>query len=354
MQHASGVKESFLSRNVYSSMWLSTVINGVFVLLLGKSNILNTLLNRNDQTTRNKGKSKTFKMSKENYISWFQRFDRVLQDVWLKRLAEEGPAFQDICTYFMASGGKRVRPCLVYAVAEDIELDPDIADSLAFAVEWIHQNTLVLDDLPAIDNDDLRHGKPSVHKVFGDGKAILATYGSVYFLYDVLAGLVIPPAKVFKIMQLVSGYIGFGGLTSGEWMDLKTFEQKEISANSLQQVSHYKTGGLFALCPTVLAMAKGVDEGILKVMEEVGYSLGQAFQVQDDLLTYLTAAKTLGKDPRSDQKKYKPTLVTLWGQDRAHQYLVEQYSRAIKLLEETGEPFGHAKDFIRFMQQRTY
>ena len=239
--------------------------------------------------------------------------------------------------YSLFAGGKRLRPALALGAAEIVSGDDAVALPAACAIEMIHTYSLMHDDLPAMDNDDLRRGKPTSHKVYGEAMAILAGDALATMAFDVLA-----QAGDLRVIQEIARAVGVGGMAGGQVLDLQS-EGKEISLEQLRRLHACKTGALIRVSVRSGALLARASEEQLEALSKFGEHLGLAFQIADDILDVTGDEKTLGKPIGSDEAKNKSTYPALVGLDRAHRLADEAADSAVKAL----EPFGSEADIFR-------
>ncbi|MBO8128470.1 MAG: polyprenyl synthetase family protein [Peptococcaceae bacterium] len=248
--------------------------------------------------------------------------------------------------YSVFSGGKRLRPALTLAAAEAVKGDSNAVLPAACAIELIHTYSLVHDDLPAMDNSDLRRGRATTHRVFGEGIAVLVGDALLTLGFDLLsqAGseFSIPPAKVLQVVQEVAAACGTMGLIGGQVIDL-TLLPKEADEKTLDYIHRTKTGALFRACVRTGAILGGADEDKLRKLTTFAEHFGLAFQIIDDILDVEGSPEKTGKTVGSDARNAKTTYVSLFGVDesrvRAHKCL----DSAITALVD----FGSEADFLR-------
>jgi geranylgeranyl diphosphate synthase type II len=242
--------------------------------------------------------------------------------------------------YSLSAGGKRIRPVLVLAAGEAVGGACEELLPLACAVEMIHTYSLVHDDLPAMDDDDLRRGKPTSHKVFGEAIAILAGDALLTRAFELLAE--VPEAwdaerlrRRQRATALLARACGTTGLIGGQVMDLES-EGREIAAAELERLHRAKTGALLSACVRGGAILGGADEVELERLDRYASAIGLAFQVVDDVLDATETAEKLGKTPGKDQAAGKSTYVSVHGLERARTMAVELREEALAAL----APFG--------------
>jgi farnesyl diphosphate synthase len=250
--------------------------------------------------------------------------------------------------YSLLGGGKRLRPALVYAIGNYFELnDLTILNAAAASLELIHCYSLIHDDLPAMDNDDLRRGQPSCHKAFSEAKAILVGDGLQTLAFQILADSVInkfdSETRCNMVLKLAKA-AGFSGMVNGQAQDIAyesiaIRDPKEFSLSNLERLHANKTGALIVCCIELAILAAFANDNKLSyptVKQQLlnyGYHLGLIFQIQDDILDFEQSTEILGKTHGSDQKLHKATFVTILGLDGAKQQLEQHYNEAILALQ---------------------
>lgn len=235
--------------------------------------------------------------------------------------------------YACADGGKRIRPVLTMEFCQLV--GGDVKDALPFAaaIEMIHSYSLIHDDMPCMDNSDLRRGKPAVHKAFGEDMALLAGDGLLNRAFEVvLAQTSLPSDRVLAACKILADGAGVMGMVGGQCIDLES-EGKDIDLARLQLLQQGKTAALLsAACGMGVALAGGTEEQ-LHAASVFGENLGLAFQIVDDILDVTAEASVLGKPVGSDAENQKVTYVSLCGLDGAKKMAAEKTDAAIKALE---------------------
>lgn len=248
--------------------------------------------------------------------------------------------------YSVMNGGKRVRPLLVYAACETLEGDLERADGAACAVELIHAYSLVHDDLPAMDDDDLRRGQPTTHKAFDEASAILAGDGLQSLAFEVLADHRRNPQDAetrLQMIELLSQAAGPAGMVGGQAIDLGSVGRR-LDQQALEVMHRHKTGALIEASVALGALASGnTDELAHKALLQYARAIGLAFQVQDDILDVESDTATLGKTQGKDEAHDKPTYPALLGLDAAKDYALELRDQALHVL----RPFGNSAEPLR-------
>ncbi|WP_237046342.1 (2E,6E)-farnesyl diphosphate synthase [Aquipseudomonas alcaligenes] len=248
--------------------------------------------------------------------------------------------------YSVVNGGKRVRPLLVYAACEALDGDLDRADGAACAVELIHAYSLVHDDLPAMDDDDLRRGQPTTHIAYDEACAILAGDGLQSLAFEALADARRNPADAHLRLSMVMGLAraaGPAGMVGGQAIDLESVG-RQLDQQALETMHRHKTGALIEASVQLGALASGnADEPALRSLQHYAQAIGLAFQVQDDILDVESDTATLGKTQGKDEANHKPTYPALLGMEAAKAYALELRDQALHAL----RPFGNSAEPLR-------
>lgn len=254
--------------------------------------------------------------------------------------------------YSVINGGKRVRPLLVYAACESLGGDLAQADAAACAVELIHAYSLVHDDLPAMDDDDLRRGQPTTHIAFDEACAILAGDALQSLAFEVLGSDTGNPADAalrLRMLATLSRAAGPAGMVGGQAIDLAAVGIK-IDQQALERMHRHKTGALIEASVVLGAMASGKASAIqLNALQQYAQAIGLAFQVQDDILDVESDTATLGKTQGKDEANDKPTYPALLGLEAAKTYALELRDQALAALrdfDERAEPLRQLAEFI--------
>lgn len=273
------------------------------------------------------------------------RVDTALEQLFQAPRAELERLYQAM-RYSVMNGGKRVRPLLVYAACEALEGDLERADGAACAVELIHAYSLVHDDLPAMDDDDLRRGQPTTHKAFDEASAILAGDGLQSLAFEVLADHRRNPQDAetrLQMIELLSQAAGPAGMVGGQAIDLGSVGRR-LDQQALEVMHRHKTGALIEASVALGALASGnIDELAHKALLQYARAIGLAFQVQDDILDVEGDTATLGKTQGKDEAHDKPTYPALLGLDAAKDYALELRDQALHVL----CPFGNSAEPLR-------
>ncbi|MDI6527678.1 (2E,6E)-farnesyl diphosphate synthase [Pseudomonas otitidis] len=257
--------------------------------------------------------------------------------------------------YSVTNGGKRVRPLLVYAACEALGGNLDQADGAACAVELIHAYSLVHDDLPAMDDDDLRRGKPTTHKAFDEACAILAGDGLQALAFEVLADRRRNPQDGDTRLAMITALArasGPAGMVGGQAIDLGSVGIR-LDQAALETMHRHKTGALIEASVRLGALASGrADDTLLRALQVYARAVGLAFQVQDDILDVESDTATLGKTQGKDQAADKPTYPALLGLDAAKDYALELRDQALHALRPLGEAAEPLRTLARYIVER--
>lgn len=244
--------------------------------------------------------------------------------------------------YSLSIGGKRIRPVLTLEFCRVCHGDINKALDIACAIEMIHTYSLIHDDLPCMDDDDIRRGKPSCHIAFGEEYALLAGDALLTRAFGVVADSVFAqenPAAAVKIISLLSGLSGVNGMIGGQVVDLKN-EEKYAPVETLETMDRLKTGALIKCAALMGCICAGADKKKIKAAEEYAEKIGHAFQIVDDILDVTGNAEQLGKPIGSDAQSCKSTYVSLLGLEKAAQYadlLTAQAIDSLKIFAESSE-----------------
>src|SRR5476649_1690037 len=234
-------------------------------------------------------------------------------------------------------GGKRMRPYLVYATGQLFGLDLKNLDAPAAAVECIHAYSLIHDDLPAMDDDDLRRGQPTCHIKFGEANAILAGDALQTLAFTLLADSPMPDVRMQDRLSMISELAaasGVAGMCAGQALDLAA-EGQDINLQALEQIRRHKTGALIRAAVRLGALAAGeAGRAVLPVLDQYSQAIGLAFQVQDDILDVIGDTEKLGKRQGADQHLGKSTYPALLGLDGAQAKARDLYQEAVSALDQ--------------------
>ncbi len=235
--------------------------------------------------------------------------------------------------YSLVNGGKRLRPVLCLEFAKACGGDRFDALDFACAVEYIHTYSLIHDDLPCMDDDDLRRGKPSCHKQFGEATALLAGDALLTHAFQIVAGAELDDSKIALACGLLAQNAGVQGMVGGQVIDLK-YESESPDLRQLLSVHRLKTGALISAACLLGCIAAGADDKKIAAASAYAYDLGVAFQIKDDILDVTGSSEELGKPVGSDEDNNKTTYVSLRGIENAQKDVEKLTSAAISRLSE--------------------
>lgn len=254
--------------------------------------------------------------------------------------------------YSISNGGKRLRPALIYAVADSFgTISERDQDRMAAAMECIHSYSLVHDDLPAMDNDSLRRGKPTCHIAYDEATAILVGDGLQAFAFELLSQLEIAPTIALRLVTYLAQAAGNLGMVGGQMVDLQSVN-RQLNLSELEYMHRLKTGALIQASVMMPALAAQTDEKTQTALTQYAQAIGLAFQVQDDILDVESDTATLGKTQGSDQQHNKPTYPALLGLTTAKEKANELIAQAHLALEETGQDCDRLHELADFITQR--
>jgi geranylgeranyl diphosphate synthase, type II len=286
-------------------------------------------------------------------------------------ITDAPPRLKEAITYSLAAGGKRLRPALVLACALACGGDPNVGSgesaigskagiastphssalAAAVAIELIHTFSLVHDDLPAMDDDDLRRGVPTNHKVFGEAMAILAGDAMVTLAFETIASMA-DVALISPLVRELASAAGPAGMIGGQVLDIEG-ENRSLELPELQQIHRMKTGALLTASCRLGALAANSGVAALAAMSSYGEHLGIAFQIVDDVLDVTSTPEQLGKRTNKDAGKGKNTYPALMGLAKSKAAARDHLDAAIGALSTFGERANRLKTLARFVVDRT-
>lgn len=248
--------------------------------------------------------------------------------------------------YSLFAGGKRLRPALALGAAEVVTGQDTPALPVACALEMIHTYSLIHDDLPAMDDDDMRRGRPTCHKVYGEATAILAGDALLTMAFDAAA-----ETGSSALIQVLARAAGAGGMVGGQQMDLEG-EGKKLGLHGLQQIHRAKTGALIRASLVCGALAAGANATQVKAFGRYGEHLGLAFQITDDILDVTGAEAVIGKRVGKDESRDKSTYPALLGLDESRARAADAVAQAIEALKVFGDDAENLRNLARFVMDR--
>lgn len=247
----------------------------------------------------------------------------------------------DAMNYSLEAGGKRIRPVLVCSFCNALGGDYKRAAAPAAAIEMIHTFSLIHDDLPAMDNDDFRRGKPSCHKAFGEAMAILAGDALCMLPFEVIADdSSLSSEHKVKLVSCLARASGREGMGGGQVIDMENEQRDDVDEANLRNMYRHKTGQLIAASCMMGCICAGADNEKIQAAADYGFRLGLAFQIIDDILDVTSTTEVLGKPVGSDEEQNKTTFVTLYGVEKAQEIANKITEEALGLLGKFGnDPF---------------
>ena len=252
--------------------------------------------------------------------------------------------------YGLLPGGKKVRSKILFDIGSIFKVDKKNILQVAAAVECIHAYSLIHDDLPCMDNDNLRRGKLTTHKKFSESTAILAGNSLLTIAFQILSEkrLRLDNQKKIKLINLLSESSGHTGIAGGQFLDL-SYEKIKKTKKQIIDMQIKKTGKLFSFCCAAPAIIKGKDNKEIKFFEDIGSNVGLLFQIADDLIDFKGNSKKAGKQTGKDQKKGKATLISLLGHSNAVKYcnkIIFDVDKGLKIYGPSSKNIKQTLDYI--------
>ena len=258
----------------------------------------------------------------------------------------------DSMEYSLMAGGKRLRPILVLATYKLFNDDIEKCMPYAVAIEMVHNFSLIHDDLPGIDNDDIRHGKPTNHKKFNEATAILAGDGLLNYAYIVISKDLKDMKEISNKLKVFNEFsIAVDRMIAGEYVDTE-LEGKQISKETLEYIHKNKTGALLKLCVRMGAILANASDKDISKLTNYAEKIGLAFQIKDDILAEEGNEEILGKPVGNDKEMGKCTYVSQYGLEKSKEILDKITKEAISELDEYGERARFLKDLALYIQNR--
>jgi len=260
------------------------------------------------------------------------KFDRELDRLVPPETEYPEPLYRAM-RHSLFAGGKRIRPILARAAAEAFDFTPEIIYPAGAAIEMIHTYSLIHDDLPALDNDDMRRGKPTCHKAYGEAMAILAGDTLNTLAFGILASLPLPPERKHLALQVIrelSDYSGIKGMVRGQVADILS-EGKQVTPETLEFIHRNKTAALIVCSIRTGCILSEADDKSFREMTDLGGYIGLAFQIKDDILDITSSTGELGKTAGKDSATGKATYPSIFGMEKAEAELKRLSGEAIRI-----------------------
>ena len=259
---------------------------------------------------------------------------RVMVEDYLKTHLSQKPAYGSLIeamNYSLLAGGKRLRPVLTLAVCEMCDGRAEQVLPFACGVEMVHTYSLIHDDLPCMDDDDLRRGKPTSHKVFGEAMAVLAGDALLTGAFESLSQAELPPEQVVQAVQCLASCAGCAGMVGGQVLDMDG-EGHALSCQELETLQSLKTGALIQAAAELGCIGAGGSQAQRQAVAHYAQCLGRAFQIQDDILDVVSTSEALGKPVGSDVANDKSTFVGLLGLEECRALVQQLTQEAVEAL----------------------
>ncbi len=278
--------------------------------------------------------------------------DEALKEYFLDSKESLLKKLKDSMKYSLFAGGKRLRPILCIAGAEAVGGNYRDVLPIACALEFIHTYSLIHDDLPSMDNDDLRRGKPTNHKVFGEAIALLAGDGLLTDAFYIMTKYIkADPERLIKAINLISEAAGSNGMVGGQAVDIES-EGKDVDVFTLEFIHKHKTAALIRASVTSGAIIAGAIENQISSLYEYGMNVGLAFQIADDILNVIGDPKLLGKSVGSDRAKNKVTYPSVLGLEESRRLEEELVEKAISCLEGFDSKADPLREIAKYIIER--
>jgi len=255
--------------------------------------------------------------------------------------------------YGLFPGGKKIRSKILIDIGSLLSIDYKTLISIGAAVECIHAYSLIHDDLPCMDNDKIRRGKPSTHIKFGESTAVLAGNSLLTMAFEILSSPTLKVSDIIKVnlIKKLSECSGHLGIAGGQFLDL-SYEKKKTSKNKIIEMEIKKTGKLFSFCCMAPAIIKKKNAKEIKSFENIGSDIGLLFQIADDLIDFKGDSKKAGKKTGKDQKKGKATLISLLGHMNAIKYCDKIILKINKSIKKYGSNSKNIEETLNYILNR--
>ncbi|MDE7192314.1 MAG: polyprenyl synthetase family protein [Clostridia bacterium] len=289
---------------------------------------------------------------KEALAEYRNIFERQLQDVLAQYLSDIQP-ISEALVYAVSNGGKRIRPTLCYLGADFCRKDSEYVKNLAVGIEMIHSYSLVHDDMPCMDDDDLRRGKPTAHKVYGEGMAMLAGDALLNMAFEVMLGDYDFDKNTLGAMRYVAKMCGIKGMIGGQCLDLANESKENFGIKELTRLNRLKTSCLIRAALVGSAILCGADAQEVQALEIYAQNLGEIFQIVDDILDRTSTEQELGKQVKQDIANDKKSVVDILGIDGAKEYIKKLEDEAVKSISVYGQRAQKLIELCKFLSNRS-
>ena len=286
----------------------------------------------------------------KSFAAYKSMADAFLQQAITVPAGEEGGLAESM-RYSLLAGGKRIRPVLALAFCDALGGDIEKALPAACALEMIHTYSLIHDDLPCMDDDVLRRGKPTNHVVYGECTATLAGDALQSLAFETLTSAPLESGRIVRCLKILSEAAGYRGMCQGQFLDMEG-EGKSLTAEELTHINNLKTGALLSAACRMGASAAGADEKQLEAAGTFGSLLGLAFQIRDDVLDVISTDAELGKSVGSDVQEHKNTYMALLGMEGCNREISRLTASAVAVLEENFTDTAFLSDLARSLAER--
>lgn len=260
---------------------------------------------------------------------------------------------EEAMLYSLNAGGKRIRPLLLLEVAKAYGVQEEKVIAHALALEMIHTYSLIHDDLPCMDDDDMRRGKPTSHKVFGEAMAVLAGDALLNKAFELMIEATVLYPDLIYATQTIASAAGAKGMILGQVADMNNTHQETLSVETLDFINANKTGKLITAAIVAGTQASGQFEDVQK-MRAIGYHMGLMFQMKDDVLDIIGDSKSLGKSVHNDEKNQKCTYPKLIGIENTEKGIWELKEKVDRQIDSLSAPHKFLKETVAFFVNRTY
>lgn len=286
----------------------------------------------------------------ENYRKLFESH----LDEWFAKNDYSIEPVAQALKYGIKNGGKRIRPTLCYMAAEFCGKSADYVSNLAIGMEMIHSYSLIHDDLPCMDDDDLRRGKPTVHKIFGDGIAVLAGDALLNMAFEVFLSDKNFDENSLKAYRYIAENSGANGMIGGQSIDLSNVSGANLDLEEIKRLNRLKTSCLLKSALVGSCIKCGGNESEIRNFENFAQKLGEIFQIVDDILDKTSNEEILGKQVMQDESKGKTTFVDAMGIDGARDYIAALEKSAIADISKFGDRARPLIELCRYLTMRIY